>query len=151
MRSFVDTNVLVYADDDAAPEKQGRARALLSDLFASGNGVLSLQVLREYFVVATGKLGVDAEAARRRVEIYSRFDVVASDLEDLLAAIDLHRLHRLSLWDALVVQSALAGRCGVLFSEDLQHGRQFGSLRIENPFAASPAERPRSTRRIRKS
>lgn len=151
MRCFVDTNVLVYADDDAAPEKQARARALLSDLFVSGNGVLSLQVLREYFVVATRKLGIDAEAARRRVEIYSRLDVVASDLDDLLAAIDLHRLHGLSLWDALVVQSALAGRCGVLFSEDLQHSRRFGSLRIEDPFANPPAEPPSSARRSRRS
>ena len=151
MRCFVDTNVLVYADDDVEPEKQARARALLSDLFASGKGVLSLQVLREYFVVATRKLGIDAEAARRRVEIYSRLDVVASDLDDLLAAIDLHRLHGLSVWDALVVQSALAGRCGVLFSEDLQHGRRFGSLRIENPFEKPPTERASSARRSRKS
>jgi predicted nucleic acid-binding protein len=148
VRSFVDTNVLVYADDDASVAKQARARELIRELFASGNGVLSLQVLREYFVVATRKLDIPAEAARRKVEIYSRFDVAGSDAADLLAAIDLHRLHGLSLWDALVIQSALAARCGVLYSEDLQHGRQFGGLRVENPFAAQPARgrpaRPRS-------
>jgi predicted nucleic acid-binding protein len=148
VRSFVDTNVLVYADDDSAVDKQARARELLRELFENGNGVLSLQVLREYFVVATRKLGMDAEAARRKVEIYSRFDMAGSDIVDLLAAIDLHRLHGMSLWDSLVVQSALATRCGVLYSEDLQHGRQFGGLRIENPFVDSPA--PRSGRALSK-
>ena len=149
MRSFVDTNVLVYADDDAAVEKQARARALIHELFASGNGVLSLQVLREYFVVVTRKLGMSADAARRKVEIYSRFDLAGSDVVDLLAAIDLHRLHGLPLWDALVVQSALAARCGVLYSEDLQDGRQFGGLRVENPFTspAAPPARPVSRKR----
>jgi len=151
VRSFVDTNVLVYADDDAAVEKQARARELIQELFESGNGVLSLQVLREYFVTATGKLGIAAEAARRKVEIYSRFDIAGSDVADLLAAIDLYRLHGLSLWDALVVQSALAARCSVLYSEDLQHGRQFGALRVENPFAESPPPHQRSGARKRKS
>lgn len=149
MRSFVDSNVLVYADDDDSPAKQRQAQALLESLFASANGVVSLQVLREYFVVATGKLGIDAEAARRRVEIYARFDLVASDVDELLAAIDLHRLHSLSLWDALIVQSALAARCAVLYSEDLQHGRRFGALRVENPFGDS--EPPRSSPRRRKA
>lgn len=148
MRSFVDTNVLVYAEDEDAPVKQKRARALIESLFVSGNGVLSLQVLREYFVVATGKLGLDAEDARQKVEIYSRFDLVGSDVDDLLAAIDLHRLHGLALWDALIVQGALAARCGVLYSEDLQHGRRFGALAIENPFAEStPPARPTRRRR----
>jgi predicted nucleic acid-binding protein len=151
VRSFVDTNVLVYADDGAAPAKQARARALIGDLFAAGSGVLSLQVLREYFVVATGKLGIGAEEARRKVEIYSHFDVVTSDVDDLLAAIDLHRLHGLTLWDALIVQSALAARCGLLYSEDLQHGRRFGSVRIENPFAESLPPGQRSIGRSRKS
>jgi predicted nucleic acid-binding protein len=139
VRFFVDTNVLVYADDDAAAAKQARARELIRELFESGNGVLSLQVLREYFVVATGKLGIGAEEARRKVELYSRFDIASSDLSDFLAAIDLHRLHGLPLWDALVVQSALVTRCGVLYSEDFQDGRQFGGLRVKNPFTASPA------------
>lgn len=146
MRSFVDTNVFVYADDDDSPAKQKIARALIASLFESGNGVISLQVLREYFVVATSKLGKDAADVRRKVEIYSRFDLVAGDVDDLLAAIDLHRLHGLALWDALIVQSALAARCGILYSEDLQHGRKFGALRVENPFTAS-APPPRPTRR----
>jgi predicted nucleic acid-binding protein len=149
VRSFVDSNVLVYADDDDEPAKQGVARALIEGLFVAGDGVVSLQVLREYFVVATGKLGIAAEAARRRVEIYSGFDLVTSGLDELLSAIDLHRLHGLSLWDALIVRAALAGRCSILYSEDLQHGHRYGPLRIENPFLGLAAPSVRTRRRKR--
>jgi predicted nucleic acid-binding protein len=69
---------------------------------------------------------MDAEAARRRVEIYSRLDIVRLELVDLLAAIDLHRFYRLSIWDALILRAALISGCRRLYSEDLQHGFRLG-------------------------
>ena len=100
-RSFFDTNVLVYADDKAAPAKQRRALDLVAEHRRAGTGVVSLQVLQEYFVTVTRKLHVDARIARRKVELLAEFDVAAPDLADILAAIDLHRLHGFSFWDTL--------------------------------------------------
>lgn len=133
-RSFFDTNVLVYADDQAEPSKQRRALDLIAEHRRAGSGVLSLQVLQEYFVTVTRKLGVDAAIARRKVELLAEFDVAAPQLADILAAIDLHRLHGLPFWDALIVQSAKQAGCAVLYSEDMQHTRELNGLRIVNPF-----------------
>lgn len=131
---FVDTNVLVYADDLDAGPKCEAARVLLRRLVPTGEAVFSLQVLQEYFAVATRRLGLPAETARARVEALGRLEVVAPRVEDLLAAIDLHRLHTLSIWDALVVRAALISGCRTLYSEDLQHGRRFDALEVVNPF-----------------
>lgn len=134
-RSFLDTNVLVYTDDQDSPEKRRRALDLYGKCRRSRSGVLSTQVLQEYFVTATRKLGVAPEVARRKTEIFGRLDVVLPGVEDILGAVDLHRLHGLSFWDALVVRAALVSGCARLFSEDLQAGRRFEGLEIVNPFA----------------
>ena len=134
-RSFFDTNVLLYTDDRAAPAKKKAALDLIEEARRGGTGVVSTQVLQEYFVAATAKLGVEAELARRKTQLFARLDVVLLDLHHILAAIDLHRLHRLSFWDALVVRAALDGGCAVLYSEDLQSGRRFEGLEIVNPFS----------------
>ena len=135
-RSFFDTNVLVYADDKSAPAKQRRALELVAEHRRAGTGVVSLQVLQEYFVTVTRKLQVDARIARRKVELLAEFDVAAPELADILAAIDLHRLHGLSFWDALVVRSAKQAGCSVLLTEDFQHVREMEGLRIVNPFVS---------------
>jgi predicted nucleic acid-binding protein len=136
-RCFVDTNVLLYADDDSAGRKRDRARELIREVMSDGTGVLSLQVLQEYFAVATKKLKIPADGARQRIELLSRLDVVILSVEDLLSAVDLHRLHKFSIWDSLVVRAALNGGCRVLYSEDLQDGRRLDGLEIVNPFKVS--------------
>jgi len=133
-RSFFDTNILVYADDKRARKKQSRAIDLVAEHRHNGTGVVSLQVLQEYFVTVTRKLDVDSTLARRKVEILSEFDVVAPEVADILAAIDLHRLHGFSFWDALVVRSAKQAGCRILLSEDFQDGREIDGLRVVNPF-----------------
>lgn len=135
VRSFFDTNVLVYSDDQDSPEKQRRALELLAEHRRAKTGVVSMQVLQEYFVTVTRKLQVEARIARRKVELLAEFDVAAPDVADILAAIDLHRLHRFSFWDALVVRSAKQAGCKILFTEDLQDTREIDGLRVVNPFA----------------
>jgi len=136
VRSFFDTNVLVYTDDRSAPAKQQIALGLLEEHLRAGTGVLSLQVLQEYFA-ASRKLRVDPAVARQKVELFASLDVVVSGVDDLLAAIDLHRLHGASIWDALVVRAAQRSGCAVLLSEDLQHGRSFDGVRVVNPFLSA--------------
>jgi predicted nucleic acid-binding protein len=136
-RCFVDTNVLLYADDDSAGHKRDRARELIREVTRDRTGVLSLQVLQEYFAVATKKLKIPADGARRRIELLSQLDVVILGVEDLFSAVDLHRLHQFSIWDALVIRAALNGGCRLLYSEDLQEGRRIDGLEIVNPFKVS--------------
>jgi len=133
-RSFFDTNVLIYADDQAAPAKQRRALDLVAEHRLAGTGVVSLQVLQEYFVTVTRKLHVDPRVARRKVELLAEFDVAAPDVGDILAAIDLHRLHGFSFWDALVVRAAKQSGCRVVFSENMQEAREIDGVHIVNPF-----------------
>lgn len=133
-REFLDTNVLIYAHDSRDPRKQTCARDLIRRLLRERRGVLSLQVLQEFFAAATRKLGMSSEDARRRILHYSRFDVVTLGVPDLVAAIDLHRLHGLSFWDALIVRAALNGACTTLHTEDMQSGSVVETLTFQNPF-----------------
>jgi predicted nucleic acid-binding protein len=134
-RSFFDTNILVYTDDQSAPAKQRRAIELVAEHRQLRTGVVSLQVLQEYFVTVTRKLQVDARVARRKVELLAEFDVASPEVSDVLASIDLHRLYQVSFWDALIVRSAKQAGCTVLLSEDMQHKREIDGVRILNPFS----------------
>jgi predicted nucleic acid-binding protein len=133
-RSFFDTNILVYADDKRAGVKQSRAIDLIAEHRRDGTGVVSLQVLQEYFVTVTRKLNVQSPLARRKVELLAEFDVLVPEVADILAAIDLHRLHGFPFWDALVLRSAQQSGCRVLFSEDFQAGREIDGIQVVNPF-----------------
>jgi predicted nucleic acid-binding protein len=134
VRSFFDSNVILYADDKHSRSKQRRSIDLIEEHRRAGTGVVSNQVLQEYFSVVTRKLGLPATAARKKVEFFSRFQVATTRPQDILAAIDLHRLHGISFWDAMIIRASQATGCPVIFSEDMQHGRDFEGTRIVNPF-----------------
>lgn len=133
-RTFLDTNILLYAEDGRVPAKQERAREVIAALVGESSAVISTQVLQEYFVIATKKLGVTAEAAQESIANYAQLDVVIIQPALITAAIELHRLRGLSFWDALIVRAAVEAGCTRLASEDLQAGRSFESLTVENPF-----------------
>lgn len=134
IRTFFDSNVLVYLDDATAPTKQQVAYDLFAEHRRAGSAVVSIQVLQEYFVTVTRKLHVDVLTARRAVELFARANVMVPDGDDILGAIDLHRLHNFSFWDALIIRSAKQAGCNVLLTEDLQHGQEIEDLEIVNPF-----------------
>src|SRR5512144_1254176 len=90
--------------------------------------------VQELFAAATRKLRIPAERARSHVEKWSKIDVVVIRPEIILGAIDLHRLHSLSFWDALVIKAASVAGCGRLLSADLNHGQAIDGVTIENPF-----------------
>jgi predicted nucleic acid-binding protein len=132
--SFFDTNILIYADDDDTPAKQRLASDLIAEHRRLGTGVVSVQVLQEYFVTITRKLGDDPRIARRKVELLAEFDVVVTNVVDILAAIDIHLVHGFSFWDALIVRCAKQAGCSVLLTEDMQDAREIDGVRIVNPF-----------------
>ena len=135
VKSFVDTNVLVYADDPHDPRKQDMATTLVEAALRSQLGVVSTQVLQEYFHIASRKLRLEAKLLRAKIEILTQLSIVQVDPPLILAAIDLHRLHQLSFWDALVLQAAVTFGCRELLTEDLQPGFTYGGVRVVNPFA----------------
>ncbi len=134
-RVFLDTNILVYADDLDAGAKRETARKIIERTIRARTAVLSTQVLQEYFVVATRKLGVAADPARRKIQLLATSDVVQVGVPEILGAIDLHRLHGISFWDALILRSAATAGCARVLTEDLQHGSTIDGVRVENPFA----------------
>ena len=134
---FVDTNVLVYAHDRTAGDKGTRARELVQELWRSGEGCLSVQVLQELFVTLTRKvprpLGVDEAAVV--VSDFSAWRTHAPNSADVVAAIDIHRLSRISFWDAMIVRSAAKLVCPVLYSEDLDDGQVYEGVSVVDPFS----------------
>lgn len=136
-RRFVDTNVLVYAHDTSAGRKHERARALLEQLWDTGDGCLSVQILQEFFVNVTRKIPapLDAAAAKEIVADLSHWRVHVPAADDVLGAIGLHQRTGISFWDAMMVRSAVEIGCGVIYSEDLSHSQLYDGARVENPFA----------------
>jgi predicted nucleic acid-binding protein len=138
--SFVDTNVLVYAEDRDAREKHELARDLVLRLWGTQEGVVSVQVLQEFYVTVTQKVKrpLAAPKAREIVREYMTWTVVENTKELLLRAMALQAQARLSFWDAMIVQAAIDAGCDCLYSEDLNAGQRFGSVVLVNPFQRVP-------------
>jgi predicted nucleic acid-binding protein len=143
-KAFVDTNVLVYAHDSSAGAKHERAAALVEQLWDERSGVLSTQVLQEFYVSIRRKVArpLPLDEARRLVDDYRRWELVVNDGESVVGAIDLERRYGISFWDAMIVHAAVASGAAVLYSEDLNHGQRYDEVEVRNPFRddASAAE-----------
>jgi predicted nucleic acid-binding protein len=135
-RTFVDTNILVYGHDLSAGQKYEKAARILLDLWETGLGILSTQVLQEFLVTVTTRIPrpLDLDQAEKVINDLLLWNVVVNDSRAILSAIDLQRRYRYTFWDSLILQAAVAGGAGVLLSEDLQGGQVIDSLKIVNPF-----------------
>lgn len=133
---FVDTNVLIYAHDNTAGRKHHVARERVLGLWENGQGLLSTQVLQEFFLGVTRKIPnpVSLPVGRKIIEDLLSWELVINDGPAVLAAIDIQSRYRLSFWDSLIVQAALRGTAAVLLSEDLAHGQVIQGVTIQNPF-----------------
>lgn len=137
-RAFVDTNVLVYAYDRDAGSKHDTARDLIAGLWESRTGVVSTQVLQEFYVNVRrkAKRPMSRSDAVRLIEGYLAWDVVVNDAESITGAIVDEEKYGISFWDALIVGAARAAGVSVLFTEDLNHGQLYGGVEAVNPFLA---------------
>ena len=126
----------MYAEDRDAKKKHEVARDLIVELWDARGGVLSIQVLQEFYVNVTRKLKKPLTSAKALevVEEYLTWTVVENTGRLLTSAIDLQQKAQLSFWDAMVVQAAIEAGCDKLYSEDMNAGQHFGSLVIVNPF-----------------
>jgi len=131
---FFDTNVLAYAQDHDVPDKRERSRQLIAEVVESGTGVVSTQVLQEYYLTATRKMNVAPLAAKRVVQGFTIFEIVQISPALIEKAIDRSVLSQLSFWDALIVSASASSGCTTIYSEDLNAGQVIDGVRIVNPF-----------------
>jgi len=133
---FIDTNIMIYAYDATAGRKHTVACDLLTSLWESGLGVISTQVLQEFFVNVVQKIErpIDKKLAREIVRDFLKWNLVINDGESILEAIDICDRYGYSFWDAMIVEAAVKGGATVLMTEDLQHGQIIRDVRIHNPF-----------------
>jgi predicted nucleic acid-binding protein len=133
-RVFLDTNILVYAQDSASPSKQRKSRQLITQIADSASGVISSQVMQEFYVTATRKLGVEPLVVKNILKTFSLFDIVQVSTILIHEAIDCSILNQLSFWDSLIITAAAAAGCNKILSEDLNPNQVVLGVKIENPF-----------------
>jgi predicted nucleic acid-binding protein len=137
-RFFLDTNLFVYTFDATAPSKAKRAAQLIRRAADTGQGIISYQVVQEFFNVAFRRFAQPIsvpEAEQYLITVLRPLLAVHSSPAIYFEALRVTEKHRISWYDSLIVAAALEGQCDKLYSEDLQHGRKVEGLRIENPFA----------------
>ena len=134
---FVDTNILIYAHDTSAGAKRDRAVWLLEELWESRSGCLSVQVFQEFYVNITRKVAhpLESSEAAQILADLSVWRVHASEVRDVLAAIEIQRRYGIAFWDAMILQSAARLGCETVWSEDLNSDQLYDGVRVVNPFA----------------
>ncbi|MGB6877623.1 MAG: PIN domain-containing protein [Candidatus Acidiferrales bacterium] len=134
-RTFVDTNVLIYAHDLDAKTKYEAAKHVLQELWSERSGILSMQVLQEFYVNVTRKIPkpMSKESARLVVGTYAVWCIETTTAE-ISAAFRIEDQSQIGFWDALIVASAFKGGASRILSEDLNAGQSIAGIRIENPF-----------------
>lgn len=144
-KHFFDTNVAVYAYDDSEPTKQAVARSLLLNAAAMSTGVISTQVLGEFFHATVVRRSLLTVAnARTALRALSRLHVATIPLSLVERAIDLHERFQLRYWDALIIATAKQEGCNEVLSEDMNHGQDYDGVRVTNPFLVPAMPHPQS-------
>jgi len=133
---FVNTNLLVYAYDDAAGLKHKSALGLLDENWKLGDPVISTQVLQELVVCLQKKVArpLDAREIRKILAELQGWEVVVNDAESVLRALELEVRYRISFWDGLILDAAQSSSAKILYTEDLNDRQVYGGVRGINPF-----------------
>jgi predicted nucleic acid-binding protein len=136
---FVDSNILLYAVDDADPRKQRVARDWRAELWKSQLGRVSFQVLSEFYVNAVRLKPAASAEARAEVRDLLAWNPVMTDASVIERGWKLQDRYQLSFWDSLIVAAAKVAACGFLLTEDLQDGQKLDGVEVVNPFLRGPA------------
>ncbi|GAB6088486.1 PIN domain-containing protein [Spirochaeta dissipatitropha] len=134
---FIDTNILIYANDQRDPVKQKTAAHLISRLMISGEGVLSTQVLQEYANVALTKLGQNEEVVLRQLHLLEQMEVVRQTPSMIRRAVEIKKTYNINFWDACIVSNAEYAQCDTIYSEDLNTGQYYSGISIRNSLTES--------------
>jgi len=131
---FIDTNLFVYTLDKNDVSKRDKARSVIKRVVEDHQPVISTQVIKEFYVVATTKLKADPIVVKNIIHNFHNMEVIQNDLELIEQAIDLSVLSQLSFWDSLIIAAAEKANCEVVFSEDLNSGQTYRGVIVKNPF-----------------
>lgn len=133
---FLDTNIIVYAYDKSAGKKHKVASDIIVELWNSGQGIISTQVLQEFFVIVAGKLPkpLKTNVAREIINDFLRWEVVVNDGMSILSAVDIQLEYKYSFWDSMIIDAAIKSGANILYSEDLSDGQVIKGVTIKNPF-----------------
>ena len=133
---FLDTNILIYAHDLDAGDKHDVAAKIIYQLWESKNGVLSTQVLQEFYVTLTKKMPrpLNKVATRKILKEYFSWQMVINDLQIIFQASEIEEDYKISFWDALIVSAAYSKNVATILTEDLNHGQYIEGIFIQNPF-----------------
>ncbi len=135
-KTFLDTNIIIYAYDASAGKKHEIAQKIVMNLWVSGHGILSTQVLQEFYVNVTKKIHkpLNVKFAKDIISDFLKWDVIVNDGEAILGAIDMQLKYNYSFWDSMIIHAAISGGAALLLSEDLSHGQSIDGVTIKNPF-----------------
>jgi predicted nucleic acid-binding protein len=134
--NFIDTNILVYAYDKDEKIKNPTARKILLDCWEKKSGIISTQVLQEFYVTITAKLSkkLSINEARELIKDFISWPIEQVTPNDIIDATALQEQYKYSFWDSLIIILAQKSGAEILYSEDLQDGQKIGNLTIKNPF-----------------
>jgi len=141
-KAFVDTNILVYAHDRVSGNKNNRAKALIENLWSTGCGVISTQVLQEACINLRRKSAnpLTVKETQSLIEDYMKWEIVVNTPTSVIEALANENRYQISFWDALILHAAESAGAAILYSEDFSNGQIYGSVRVVNPLTDSATD-----------
>jgi len=133
-RIFIDTNIIIYANDTRDPVKQIKAIEIIKSIMINKNGTISTQVLQEYAFVALSKLKQSQDVVLRQIKLLESLEIINQSAEQIRRAIEIMHLYKISFWDACIISNAEYANCTVIYSEDLNTGQFYSGMQIVNPL-----------------
>jgi len=133
-RYFIDTNIIVYANDARDKEKQAIALNVITEHMKTGMGVISTQVLQEYVHVALNKLHQRQDVILRQLVLLEELNVVQQSPALIRRAVEIKAAYQISFWDACIIAAAEYAKCSVILSEDMNAGQFYSGIVMQNPF-----------------
>ncbi|MEJ2055728.1 MAG: PIN domain-containing protein [Calditrichaceae bacterium] len=131
---FVDTNIIIYANDRRDKKKQLESITIIKQLLKNGNGTLSTQVLQEYAYVAVKKIGQSYNAVLRQLKILEAFEIINQSPDQIRRSIEIMHLYKINFWDACIISNAEQANCSIIYSEDFNTGQFYSGIQIINPL-----------------
>ncbi len=134
-KTFIDTNVIIYANDARDKEKQHVALDIVAENMRSGTGVISTQVLQEYAHVALHKLQQRQDVILRQLVLLEGLEVIPQSPVLIRRSVEIKVSYQISFWDACIISAAEHAKCNIILSEDLNSGQFYSGIAMQNPFA----------------
>lgn len=133
-KAFIDTNIIIYANDGRDTQKQKKAIDLLKALMQRGTGTISTQVLQEYAFVAIKKLNQAHGVVIRQIKLLESLEVIPQTAEQICRAVEIMHSYQISFWDSCIISNAEQANCSIIYSEDLNAGQFYSGIKIVNPI-----------------